>query len=64
MNVTIADIAKATGLAKSTISGALNNKSGFSEKHAEGYWPQQKNLATFLMKLPEGYRPNRQGPLD
>lgn len=32
MNVTIADIAKATGLAKSTISGALNNKSGFSEK--------------------------------
>jgi DNA-binding LacI/PurR family transcriptional regulator len=32
MNVTLADIAKATGLAKSTISGALNNKSGFSEK--------------------------------
>ncbi|MGG1599689.1 LacI family DNA-binding transcriptional regulator [Paenibacillus naphthalenovorans] len=32
MNVTIADIAKATGLAKSTISGVLNQKSGFSEK--------------------------------
>ncbi|GAB2717593.1 LacI family DNA-binding transcriptional regulator [Paenibacillus thermoaerophilus] len=32
MNVTIADLAKMTGLAKSTISGVLNNKSGFSEK--------------------------------
>jgi len=32
MNVTIADLARMTGLAKSTISGVLNNKAGFSEK--------------------------------
>jgi len=32
MSITIADLAKMTGLAKSTISGVLNNKSGFSEK--------------------------------
>lgn len=32
MATTIADLAKMTGLAKSTISGVLNNKSGFSEK--------------------------------
>ncbi|TBL69665.1 LacI family DNA-binding transcriptional regulator [Paenibacillus thalictri] len=32
MNTTISDLARITGLAKSTISGVLNNKSGFSEK--------------------------------
>ncbi|RJX41835.1 LacI family transcriptional regulator [Paenibacillus pinisoli] len=32
MNITIADLARITGLAKSTVSGVLNNKSGFSEK--------------------------------
>jgi len=31
-NPTIADLAKLTGLAKSTISGVLNNKEGFSEE--------------------------------
>ncbi|KIL41367.1 hypothetical protein SD70_07975 [Gordoniibacillus kamchatkensis] len=32
MNITIADLAKVTGLAKSTVSGVLNNKEGFSAK--------------------------------
>jgi len=32
MNTTLADLARITGLSKSTISGVLNNKSGFSEK--------------------------------
>ncbi|WP_246042349.1 LacI family DNA-binding transcriptional regulator [Cohnella pontilimi] len=32
MNTTIADLARITGLAKSTISGILNGKTGFSEK--------------------------------
>ncbi|WP_237712777.1 LacI family DNA-binding transcriptional regulator [Paenibacillus elgii] len=32
MKLTISDLAKMTGLAKSTISGVLNNKDGFSEK--------------------------------
>ncbi|CAH0120172.1 MULTISPECIES: LacI family DNA-binding transcriptional regulator [unclassified Paenibacillus] len=32
MNITIADLARITGLAKSTVSGVLNNKAGFSEK--------------------------------
>lgn len=32
MNPTISDLAKLTGLSKSTVSGVLNNKEGFSEK--------------------------------
>jgi DNA-binding LacI/PurR family transcriptional regulator len=32
LNTTLSDLARITGLAKSTISGILNNKSGFSEK--------------------------------
>jgi DNA-binding LacI/PurR family transcriptional regulator len=32
LNITISDLAKVTGLAKSTVSGVLNNKSGFSER--------------------------------
>jgi DNA-binding LacI/PurR family transcriptional regulator len=38
MNITIADLARLTGLAKSTVSGVLNNKAGFSEKTRQKVW--------------------------
>ncbi|NOU94981.1 substrate-binding domain-containing protein [Paenibacillus sp. LMG 31456] len=49
MNITISDLSKMTGLAKSTISGVLNNKDGFSEK------TRQKVLQTAAQY---GYVPN------
>ncbi|MFD0680643.1 MULTISPECIES: LacI family DNA-binding transcriptional regulator [unclassified Paenibacillus] len=49
MNITISDLSKMTGLAKSTISGVLNNKEGFSEK------TRQKVLQTAAQY---GYVPN------
>jgi DNA-binding LacI/PurR family transcriptional regulator len=49
MNITIGDLAKVTGLAKSTVSSVLNNKEGFSEK------TRQKVLKAAEMY---GYVPN------
>lgn len=49
MRVTISDLSKATGLSKSTISGVLNNKSGFSRKTREKVFQAAKEL---------GYVPN------